>query len=124
MSTRPSRWPCLPPRPACAASCSSPAPRPWGRPQTPWWTRPRRADPTSPYEVTKRLAEEGLLELGARTGLEVVIVRPCLIAGEGQRGGVLLKLFKLCRKGLFPVFGGPTATCRSRWSTSRTWRTR
>jgi nucleoside-diphosphate-sugar epimerase len=62
--------------------------------------------PTSPYEGTKRLAEEGLLELGQRTGLEVVIVRPCLIAGEGQRGGVLLKLFKLCRKGRFPVFGG------------------
>ena len=62
--------------------------------------------PTSPYEVTKRLAEEGLLELGARTGLEAVIIRPCLIAGEGQRGGVLLKMFKLCRKGLFPVFGG------------------
>ena len=62
--------------------------------------------PTSPYEVAKRLAEEGLLELSAASGLEVVIVRPCLIAGEGQRGGVLLKLFKLCRRGLFPVFGG------------------
>jgi nucleoside-diphosphate-sugar epimerase len=62
--------------------------------------------PASPYEVTKRLAEEGLLELGQRTGLEVVTVRPCLIAGEGQRGGVLLKLFRLCRKGRFPVFGG------------------
>ena len=62
--------------------------------------------PTSPYAVTKRLAEEGLQELGRRTGLEVAIVRPCLIAGEGQRGGVLLKLFKLCRQGLFPVFGG------------------
>ena len=62
--------------------------------------------PSSPYEVTKRLAEEGLLELATATGLEVVIVRPCLIAGEGQRGGVLLKLFKLCRRGLFPVFGG------------------
>ena len=62
--------------------------------------------PSSPYEVTKRLAEEGLLELGRRTGLEIVIVRPCLIAGEGQRGGVLLKLFQLCRKGRFPAFGG------------------
>lgn len=62
--------------------------------------------PRSPYAVTKRLAEEGLQELGRRTGLEVAIVRPCLIAGEGQRGGVLLKLFKLCRQGLFPVFGG------------------
>jgi nucleoside-diphosphate-sugar epimerase len=62
--------------------------------------------PGSPYEVTKRAAEEGVLELGAETGLKVVIVRPCLIAGEGQWGGVLLKLFRLCRKGLFPVFGG------------------
>lgn len=62
--------------------------------------------PTSAYEVTKRAAEEGLIELGQRAGLEVAIVRPCLIAGEGQRGGVLLKLFRLCRKGLFPVFGG------------------
>lgn len=61
--------------------------------------------PTSPYEIAKRAAEEGLLELAAASGLEVVIVRPCLIAGEGQRGGVLLKLFKLCRRGLFPVFG-------------------
>lgn len=62
--------------------------------------------PSSPYEVTKRLAEEGLLELGRQSGLEVAIVRPCLIAGEGQHGGVLLKLFKLARKGMFPVFGG------------------
>ena len=62
--------------------------------------------PASPYEVTKRLAEEGLLELARASGLEVVIVRPCLIAGEGQRGGVLLKLFRLCRRGMFPVFGG------------------
>lgn len=62
--------------------------------------------PTSPYEVTKRLAEEGLIALARRTGLETVIVRPCVIAGEGQRGGVLLKLFRLCRRGLFPVFGG------------------
>ena len=61
--------------------------------------------PTSPYEVAKRTAEEGLLELAAAAGLEVVVVRPCLIAGEGQRGGVLLKLFRLCRRGLFPVLG-------------------
>ena len=61
--------------------------------------------PDNPYGVGKRRAEEGLLELGGRTGLEVAILRPCVIAGEGQRGGELLKLFRLCRKGLFPVFG-------------------
>lgn len=77
-----------------------------GAPARPVVDEAAPCQPASPYEVTKRLAEEGLLELGQRTGLEVVIVRPCLIAGEGQRGGVLLKLFRLCRKGLFPVFGG------------------
>jgi UDP-glucose 4-epimerase len=62
--------------------------------------------PSSPYELTKHQAELGLLELAAQTGLSVVILRPCLIAGAGQRGGVLLKLFAWCRRGLFPVFGG------------------
>ena len=77
-----------------------------GTPETPVVDESTPCNPTSPYEVTKRLAEEGLLELGARTGLEVVIVRPCLIAGEGQRGGLLLRMFQLCRRGLFPVIGG------------------
>jgi nucleoside-diphosphate-sugar epimerase len=77
-----------------------------GAPDPPTVDETTQCRPASPYEVTKRLAEEGLLELGPRTGLEVIIVRPCLIAGEGQRGGVLLKMFKLCRLGLFPVFGG------------------
>lgn len=77
-----------------------------GAPSAPEVDETTPCRPASPYEVTKRTAEEGLLELGQRTGLEVVIMRPCLIAGEGQRGGVLLKLFRLCRKGLFPVFGG------------------
>ena len=62
--------------------------------------------PAAPYEVTKRAAEQGLLTLQAETGLEVAIVRPCLIAGAGQRGGMLLKLFRLGRRGLFPVLGG------------------
>ena len=33
------------------------------------------------------------------------ILRPCLVAGAGKNEGELLKLFKLCRKGVFPVFG-------------------
>lgn len=59
--------------------------------------------PRSAYEVTKREAEQELLALHAREGLPVVILRPCLVTGAGQRGGVLLKLFRLCRRGLFPV---------------------
>jgi UDP-glucose 4-epimerase len=62
--------------------------------------------PTNPYGDSKWRAEQGLLELGLRTGLEVAILRPCVVAGEGQIGGELLKLFRLCRKGWFPAFGG------------------
>ena len=62
--------------------------------------------PGSPYEVAKRQAEEGLLALHRDRHLPVVILRPCLVAGAGQRGGSLLSLFKLCRLGLFPVFEG------------------
>lgn len=62
--------------------------------------------PTNPYGESKWRAEEGLLELGARTGLEIVILRPCVVAGEGQTGGELLRMFQLCRKGWFPAFGG------------------
>ena len=36
----------------------------------------------------------------------MVILRPCLVAGEGKRGGEFLRLFRLCRRGLFPVLGG------------------
>jgi nucleoside-diphosphate-sugar epimerase len=39
------------------------------------------------------------------TDLNVSILRPCLVTGAGKNEGELLKLFKLCRKGVFPVFG-------------------
>jgi nucleoside-diphosphate-sugar epimerase len=62
--------------------------------------------PVSPYQVSKRASEESLLRLERERGLEVAIVRPCLVAGEGKRGGELLKLFRLCRRGIFPVVAG------------------
>jgi len=62
--------------------------------------------PVSPYERSKRAAEEALLALHRERGLGVVILRPCLVAGEGKRGGEFLRLFRLCRRGLFPVLGG------------------
>ncbi len=64
--------------------------------------------PLTPYQVSKRRAEEALLELHERDGLDVVIVRPCLVAGPGKDGGELLSLFKMCRRGLVPIFGGKT----------------
>lgn len=61
--------------------------------------------PDSPYGRSKRNAELQLLGLCETQGLDVVILRPCLVSGEGQRGGRLLTLFKLCRRGWFPVIG-------------------
>ena len=44
--------------------------------------------PTDGYGRSKAEAEDGLRELSARTGLEVVIVRPPLIYGPGARGNI------------------------------------
>ena len=65
-------------------------------------------DPRTPYQISKRRAEEVLLSLHNSAGLDLVIVRPCLVAGPGKDGGELLSLFKLCRRGLVPVFGRRT----------------
>jgi len=62
--------------------------------------------PTSAYQLSKYRSEQALLRFERERGLEVVIVRPCLVAGEGKRGGELLKLFRLCARGMFPVIGG------------------
>jgi nucleoside-diphosphate-sugar epimerase len=64
--------------------------------------------PKTPYQVSKREAELALLGLHARENLNVVILRPCVVAGEGKRDSELLKLFRLVRRGLLPVIG-PTA---------------
>jgi nucleoside-diphosphate-sugar epimerase len=61
--------------------------------------------PKSLYQISKLAAENELLKIYRQNGLNVAILRPCLVAGGGKRGGELLKLFKLCRKGVFPVFG-------------------
>ncbi|MCA9564801.1 MAG: NAD-dependent epimerase/dehydratase family protein [Myxococcales bacterium] len=61
--------------------------------------------PQTPYQISKREAELALLRLHQNTGLDVVILRPCVIAGAGKSGGDLLKLFKLVKKGVFPFIG-------------------
>lgn len=51
--------------------------------------RPFTADdapaPVDPYGVSKMEAEQGLRELSARTGMDVVIVRPVLVYGPGVK---------------------------------------
>lgn len=58
--------------------------------------------PSSMYERTKREAEQRLLAIN---GLQTAILRPPMIGGPGVTSGPLLKMFRLCQKGRFPVFG-------------------
>ena len=56
-------------------------------------------DPRDSYAVSKWEAEAELLELGRRTGLEVVIIRPPLVYGPGVKGN-FASLIKWVRNGV------------------------
>jgi UDP-glucose 4-epimerase len=45
--------------------------------------------PADPYGISKHEAEQGLLELAAATGMDVVIIRPPLVYGPGVRANFL-----------------------------------
>src|SRR5450830_213857 len=55
--------------------------------------RPYTADdtpqPADPYGISKYEAEQGLLELARKSGLEVVIIRPVLVYGPGVKANFL-----------------------------------
>ncbi len=60
-----------------------------------------RPQPRTPYQQSKRQGEIVLEQIRAETGLPVVILRPCMIYGPGDRG----EFYKFCRlmaRGLFP----------------------
>ena len=75
-----------------------------GAPQTTVVGPDSPCNPKTPYQRSKRAAEELLLERASR-GLNVVIVRTCVIAGPGKERSELLKMFKLVKAGLFPFLG-------------------
>jgi len=54
--------------------------------------------PYNPYSVSKLEAEIGLREISAKTGMEVVIVRPPLVYGPGNPGN-FLSLLRIIAKG-------------------------
>lgn len=58
-----------------------------------------KPNPEDPYGMSKAEAEEQLLALGKETGLEVVIIRPPLVYGEGVKAN-FASLMKLVGKGL------------------------
>lgn len=63
--------------------------------------RPFRHDdtpmPVDPYGISKLECEIGLHEISARTGIEIVVIRPPLVYGPGARGNFAL-LVGLVRK--------------------------
>lgn len=68
--------------------------------------------PTDYYGVSKWEAEQGLLDIGARTGMEVVIVRPPLVYGPEVRAN-FASLMRWVARGLPLPFGGVTENRRS-----------
>ncbi|MFT6908431.1 MAG: UDP-glucose 4-epimerase [Oleiphilaceae bacterium] len=61
--------------------------------------------PSDPYALSKYEAEQALLALAKETGMEVVIIRPPLIYGEGVKAN-FASLMKLAGKGLPLPFRG------------------
>ncbi|HEV7274708.1 MAG TPA: NAD-dependent epimerase/dehydratase family protein [Devosiaceae bacterium] len=63
-----------------------------------------RPAPADPYAISKWEAEQGLRNLAARSGLEVVVVRPPLVYGPNPKGN-LLRLLRLVERGIPLPFG-------------------
>jgi nucleoside-diphosphate-sugar epimerase len=53
------------------------------------FTPDQRVNPTDLYGISKYRAEQGLRAIAARTGLEVVIIRPVLVYGPGVKANFL-----------------------------------
>jgi nucleoside-diphosphate-sugar epimerase len=62
------------------------------------------ARPRTPYQKSKLEGETAALDAGRRSGMETIILRPCMVYGPGGRGE-FLKFCRLVRKGLFPRIG-------------------
>lgn len=58
-----------------------------------------RPSPVEDFAISKWEAEQALWDVSARTGLEVVVVRPPLVYGPGVKGN-LARLLKLVRSGV------------------------
>ncbi|MFT6396046.1 MAG: nucleoside-diphosphate-sugar epimerase [Bradymonadia bacterium] len=76
-----------------------------GAPQTPIVDETSPCNPKAPYQRSKRAAELELLKLHENQSLNVVMIRPCVIAGPGKDNSELRKLFGMVKKGVFPLIG-------------------
>lgn len=68
--------------------------------------------PQDPYGVSKMEAEQGLCELSAKTGMEVVIIRPPLVYGIGVKAN-FATMMRWLRRGVPLPLGGITSNRRS-----------
>lgn len=57
------------------------------------------AHPSDPYGISKYEAEQGLLALGHKSGMEIVIVRPVLVYGPGVKAN-FLRMMKWVHRGI------------------------
>lgn len=62
-----------------------------------------RSAPEDAYGISKREAEIALLEVGAATGLETVIIRPPLVYGPGVKGNFLRLMGAIARGWPLPL---------------------
>lgn len=67
--------------------------------------------PVDPYGISKREAEQGLLELGQDSSMEIVIIRPVLVYGPGVKAN-FLSMIQWLYKGI-PLPLGATSNRRS-----------
>jgi UDP-glucose 4-epimerase len=63
------------------------------------------AHPEEPYAQSKWEAEQALREIGAATGMEIVVIRPPLIYGPGAKGNVLRLLRLVDKRWPLPLGG-------------------
>jgi UDP-glucose 4-epimerase len=68
--------------------------------------------PTDPYGLSKYEAEVGLREIAAKTGMEVVIIRPPLVYGPGVKANFAV-MMKWVNKGVPLPLGGIKGNKRS-----------
>jgi len=61
-------------------------------------------NPQDPYAISKYEAEQGLLEIAQKTGMEIVIIRPPLIYGPGVKAN-FLKMMECLYRGIPLPFG-------------------
>lgn len=79
-----------------------------GRP----FTAKEQPSPQDPYGVSKMEAEQGLHQIGAATGLDIVVVRPPLVYGPGVKAN-FASLMRAVSRGLPLPLGAVTHNRRS-----------